>query len=680
MEYLLKASTVIVVFYGIYRLFLQKVTFFEANRWFLILGILMSFTIPLIVIPVYHEYTTEVVSNVQFSEVPMITETSIEESFDMLDYLLMIYVLGITIFSIRFLFRLISLARMINKNETHKKEEGFIFIETTTELSPFSFFKWIVYNPTQFNQNELVQIITHEKAHAKQYHSVDILLMEICCVLLWFYPFVWFYNKSLKQNLEFLADKYALDQINDTKSYQYTLLKASVPNHQMALSNHFYNSLIKKRIAMLQKSKSKKINLLKYALVVPVLTLFLMSFNTEDVYVERIEEQVLKKNEFIIYNTFSKLDFKQFKQKLESQGFELDLKKVKRNDNNLITWIDFTILKDAKDGRYRINSGAPINAIHIKYENNLFHINSLDFVENERKKRRNEIFEIIIDKDITVDYLESVKKHFNDKYDVEFNFKVLKRNENNKISQLEYEFKSDGGGETVTMDVKDKSVLRYNPITKLLSTSKVNKTGAVTYGDLDVLAGSHSYRVRITKNNSDETLNNWVNRLGEKGINIKFKNVKRNTNGEIRALEISAESKYSDKRSLKVKHPEALRNDIIISYVGEGYNLKIKQELSALDEEKRNKAITIRENKIKEVKAKRVEINRKREKIREEIRFNDSLLYIIDGKEVSDEEFKKINPDDIYSITVLKDKHATDKYGEKGKDGVIEITMKKKKE
>ncbi|MDO3694536.1 M56 family metallopeptidase [Wenyingzhuangia sp. chi5] len=696
MEYLLKVSAVIVVFYGIYRLFLQRDTFFEANRWFLILGILMSFTIPLIVIPVYHEYIPreESVDSIEsFQEVEMLTPTVVDKPFDLLDYLPMVYALGIIIFSLRFFFRLISLASVIKKNKSHKKE-GYIFTETTTELSPFSFFKWIVYNPNQFNSTELEQIITHEKVHAKQYHSVDILLMEICCVLLWFHPFVWLYNKSLKQNLEFLADKYALNQFNDTKSYQYTLLKVSVPNHQVALSNHFYNSLIKKRIAMLQKSKSKKINLLKYALVVPALALFLMSFNTEDVYVERIEEHVLNKNEFIIYNTFSELDFKQFRQKLESQGFELDLKKVKRNDNNLITWIDFTILKDGKDGRYRINSGAPINAIHIKYENNLFHINSLDFVENERKKGRNDIFEIIIDKDITVDYLESVKKHFNDKYDVEFNFKVLKRNENNKISQLEYEFKNNGGGKTVTMDVKDKSVLRYNPVTKLLSTSKVNKTGAVTYGDLDVLAGSHSFATRITKNYSDKFLEKCVDRLKEKGIIIEFKNVKRNSNGQIKAIEIIAESKYSDKKKLIVESPEALKKDIMISYVGDGYGLKLYQEKAFSFEKK--KIVVLKENinskdsiiKMKSLGDLRSDNateadygnppNNSSVIIKRKISLSDkNPLYIIDGKEISDEEFKKINPDDIDNITVLKDKHATEKYGEKGKNGVVEITMKK---
>src|SRR5690606_37026592 len=121
-------------------------------------------------------------------------------------------------------------------------------------------------------------IITHEKTHANQYHSIDILLTQLSCIVLWFNPFIWFYNKDLKQNLEFIADKTTLKQNHCKKSYQYTLLKTSIPSHQMALSNNFYNSLIKKRIVMLHKSKSKKINQLKYALVIPVVALFLMGF------------------------------------------------------------------------------------------------------------------------------------------------------------------------------------------------------------------------------------------------------------------------------------------------------------------------------------------------------------------------------------------------------------------
>ena len=52
-------------------------------------------------------------------------------------------------------------------------------------------------------------------------------------------------------------------------------------------------------------------------------------------------------------------------------------------------------------------------------------------------------------------------------------------------------------------------------------------------------------------------------------------------------------------------------------------------------------------------------------------------LFIIDGKEVKKGEFQKIDPDKIESVTVLKDESAREKYGDKGKNGVIIIKTKK---
>ena len=566
MEYLLKVSAVIVVFYGIYRLFLQRDTFFEANRWFLILGILMSFTIPLIVIPIYHEYTTEVVSNVEFSEVPVLTENNIEKPFDIMDYLPMVYALGITIFSLRFFFRLISLASVIKKNKSHKKR-GYIFTETTTELSPFSFFNWIVYNPNQFNSTELEQIITHEKVHAKQYHSIDILLMEICCVFLWFHPFVWLYNKSLKQNLEFLADKYALNQFNDTKSYQYTLLKASVPNHQMALSNHFYNSLIKKRIAMLQKSKSKKINLLKYVLVVPALALFLMSFNTEDVYVEKTQKEGVF--EIFIQKNTSNIALENYKDLFDNKfDLELSFKNIQRNNEGVIKKITVEILitedtRFSTTQKYREGEAA-IRDFIVKYDP----INkTIDAGDAEQVKQKEVLYYSVNSSEIKLEKIP-------------FSKGVIYFVDNKQISKKDFE--------------------KLNP--------------------------SEIYSISVLKDK------HATDKYGEKGKDG--------------VIEITMKKENDSTTQVSKSYPDIK----VVSY-GNGVKtefLGIKQHTIELDAKDLNS--------IK------------------------NPLYIIDGEEVSDEAFKKINSDDIYSMTVLKDKHATDKYGEKAKDGVVEITMKKENE
>jgi len=53
-------------------------------------------------------------------------------------------------------------------------------------------------------------------------------------------------------------------------------------------------------------------------------------------------------------------------------------------------------------------------------------------------------------------------------------------------------------------------------------------------------------------------------------------------------------------------------------------------------------------------------------------------LYIVDGKEVTEKEKQDLNPESIESINILKDKSAIEVYGDKGKNGVIAITLKKK--
>ena len=249
----------------------------------------------------------------------------------------------------------------------------FKFVKINTNISPFSFFNWIVYDPNQFSDTELDQIITHEKVHVLQYHSIDILLTQLSCIVLWFNPFVWFYNKDVKQNLEFIADQKAQRKSNCKKSYQTTLLKTSMPSHQMALCNNFYNSLVKKRIVMLHKSKSKKINLIKYAFVVPFLAIFLMSFNTEDIYVDTQEPGIsipmdssktdIIKDDYkvIITKDLTNTDLKIIIQEAEKRGVKLTFKKIKRNSNNEITKISAEFKKyNGGSGTYSINGPVPI--------------------------------------------------------------------------------------------------------------------------------------------------------------------------------------------------------------------------------------------------------------------------------------------------------------------------------
>jgi len=374
MEYLIKVSAIIVIFYFCYNLFLQRDTFFESNRWFLLLGLITAFCIPFIVIPKYIMQASAPIQDFIFIE-GSTTSNAINTSFDIMQIISLIYIIGFIFFFGRFLIQLYSLSLLLiqNKKQQYKR---YAFVETLNDVSPFSFFKWIVYNPNQFSETELKQILNHEKVHARQWHSIDILFSQLTSVLLWFNPFIWLYKKNLEQNLEFIADFTANKKTDCKKSYQYLLLKASLPNYQMALTNNFYNSLIKKRIVMLHKNRSKNRNHWKFTLILPLLALFIMSFNTKEIIVTigqnstidsiiETPEAIGDIIEVIISKDSKEADLKLIKADFKKVGVTLKFSGIKRNENNEIIDIKIEAILNNSKSVFKTNSDEPIKPIII---------------------------------------------------------------------------------------------------------------------------------------------------------------------------------------------------------------------------------------------------------------------------------------------------------------------------
>lgn len=370
MEYLLKASGVIIVFYVFYKLLLQRDTFFKQNRWFLLFGLLLALVVPLFVFPVEVEYYAQ--NNVNLSNLTKgdIISTATISSLAPVDYVMIIYVLGVKLFLIRFLFQMASLARVFTRNKREWRG-SYTYVETQAKTSPFSFFKWIAYNPEHYTSVELEQIIAHEKVHASQYHSIDVLMSQLISIAFWFNPFIWFYNREVKQNLEFLADHDMVSKEDCMKAYQYTLLKTSVLGPQLAIGNNFYNSSVKKRIAMLGKSRSKNINRLKYLLIIPSITLFLMCFNAQEVAVIRDLPENNQKveygdvSEFYIEKENRDVDLHCLKAHLASTGYTFETTNIKRDEDNFIISIDLSVSNHYTNAHFSSNSHEPISTIKI---------------------------------------------------------------------------------------------------------------------------------------------------------------------------------------------------------------------------------------------------------------------------------------------------------------------------
>ena len=610
MEYLLKASAVIVIFYTCYKVFLERDTFFNQNRWFLLAGLIAAMFIPYIVIPIYVEQTVTPLEGFVFADATIQTETN--NTFNLVALLTYAYLVGVLIFAIRFILQLRSLTPILLKNKSNKTE-AYKIIKTTKDISPFSFFNYIVYNPDKFSDTELEQIITHEKVHVRQHHTLDIILAQIACIIFWFNPVIWLYNKDLKQNLEFIADETAINYSSCKKSYQYTLLKTSMPTHQLALTNNFYNSLIKKRIVMLHKSKSKKINLLKYTLVIPVLAVFLMSFNTKEVIIENALDPVktnslnelLKKNqsditkeiktasiEVIIKKDFTDSDFEKLKLKFKNEGLTLKVKGIKRNDKGEITAIKIDLSSKTSNANYSIEANESIKPIKISVDDDGKNIS----IGNARNvKSSNMVFITKDGEKHNINHSDSENNVFVissddvDDSDVQVDEFIIKNGDSLHIKKFHKNIKSDEDMVFITKDGKYKRVLKGVKITskdekeplfivdgKVISKKEMNDIDPNNIDKVEVVKG-------------DGAIQNY----GEKGA-----------------------------------------NGVII-------------------------------------------IKRKEKNISKLIDLEKTPLYILDGKEITQKEMNDIDPDTIDSLKVLKGESATKKYHDKGKNGVIVITLKK---
>ena len=353
--YLGKASALLAIFYISYVLLLKRETSFQLNRKFLLGGIFSSVLLPLIYFTrkIYVEASTATFNVSQAIGQP--SEITIEESLDWWYISGIAYSLITCFFLIRFGFQIRNVLKIIF-NHNFEKREGLKFLNVKTNQLPFSFFSYVIYNPENHSENDLALILEHEKVHAKQMHSADIILANLLTSFFWFNPFSWLYKKAVEQNLEFIADKETVNKHREIESYQRALLKVSIGNMEPALTNHFYQSFIKKRILMLNKQSKSQSPAWKIGLLMPLLLAFMLLFNVKTEAsirnsenskpVDVIESQEVGKS-IIIGPKTTEESLDKLGSFFEDQGMVLKFTNVKYNDGN-ITSINSSLTNPVK--------------------------------------------------------------------------------------------------------------------------------------------------------------------------------------------------------------------------------------------------------------------------------------------------------------------------------------------
>ncbi len=381
--YMTKASGLLILFYAAYHIFLRKETFFNSNRWFLLAGLVTSVVMPLIVytktvwvdpLPLQEMQAIDI-NELMLLQQSIIAKQQQAEKINWFDVAAGVYFAGVVFLILRFVYNLIMLKRLLKGQEVVQQGK-YKLINTTRVESPFSFFNYIVYNSAILLPHELENILCHEKVHSRQKHSADMLLGELLGIAFWFNPFAWFYKKSISQNLEFIADAGAAQLITDRTSYQKTLLKITVQHECTALTNHFYQSLIKKRIVMLNKKQSSKKNSWKYAVVLPALAAFMLVFQVKVVAQEKtpdkaVETASYEKMKIALEITKDTKDEELEKEKdIFKKEFNADIifSNINRNSNNEITGIKVTVKDTEQSKVFEVNGNEPIKPFTIQIE------------------------------------------------------------------------------------------------------------------------------------------------------------------------------------------------------------------------------------------------------------------------------------------------------------------------
>lgn len=274
MLYLLQVNVGLILFYALYKLVCTRDTFFRSRRFILIVSLVLPFILPFIDVREWLESRDRMIMLTHFDYSAVLPEIVVGSEavetgnrvFVLSEWIGYLYLAGVVVLLVRLAVQAFSLYRLIVRMP--EKEINGVRIKCLNDPSgPFSFFGWIFMNPAAVKEDEISEILTHEMAHVKQHHSVDVLLAEMVSICCWMNPFAWLLKREVRLNLEFLADRKVMEAGFATKSYQYHLLGLAY-NHKYGLSNNFNFSHLKQRIIMMNKKKSNATVHIKYALFV----------------------------------------------------------------------------------------------------------------------------------------------------------------------------------------------------------------------------------------------------------------------------------------------------------------------------------------------------------------------------------------------------------------------------
>lgn len=284
--YFLKVNIALGILYSLYFLFFRNTTMHKLNRGLLLFILLFSAVIPFLQFNIlsvpepviaFDNWTDDLYFFTgEVEKSPL--ESAHSNSITIQNIIQLVYMMLLMIMSTRFVLHLKSYRKLKIQSEAYFSDWGKLHINQEIN-APFAFLKWIFIPQSLLRQPELKMIVAHEQVHAKQMHTLDLLLVELFCIAFWFNPFVFLLKRSLKTVHEFLADHQSIR--SNAEKIEFLGLLASGANLNLTggVSSNFYWSTLKKRINMITKNKTSRLQRLSYLLLIPAFGLVFMSFS-----------------------------------------------------------------------------------------------------------------------------------------------------------------------------------------------------------------------------------------------------------------------------------------------------------------------------------------------------------------------------------------------------------------
>ena len=272
MTFFIKSTVCLFVLYGFYHFFLRHQKILVFNRFYLIFSLFFSTIIPLIVVPVETNFPLNntfdrlSITTGHFILGEVITDNT-SALFTYQNILTALYILISSILLIRFALNIFRITRKILKSKrVNNLKTSLVFVEENT--LPYSFFRYIIVNRSDFENGKIEkELLMHEEAHCLQYHSIDIIIIELLNVFLWFNPAIWLFKKSILLNHEYYADDIVLTN-RALIDYQQLLINLVMQDNSNYLVSNFKYSFIKNRLFMMtQRRPSNNAVLRKIAAV-----------------------------------------------------------------------------------------------------------------------------------------------------------------------------------------------------------------------------------------------------------------------------------------------------------------------------------------------------------------------------------------------------------------------------